>query len=162
VLYDAAGRAPERAEAPFRTPWYLAVGVAIAAVLALLGMRARTSGAARFGFSAVASLWLLFAGTGGVVLLSLWAFTNHGIAHRNENLLQLSPLALPLVLLLPTLAYGARWSARWAERLAVAVAALSVLGFVLQVLPRRLAGSLPERGTETKRAYVKRPAVSAA
>jgi hypothetical protein len=186
VLYAADGRAPERAEAPFRIPWYLAAGVAIAGVLALLAARARTSGAARFGFSAVSALWLLFAGTGGVVLLSLWAFTNHAIAYRNENLLQLSPLALPLVLLLPTLAYGARWSAKWAVRLALAVAALSVLGFVLQVLPgidqgngemialalpvnlalawaaRRLAGSLPERGAEPKRAEAKRPAVSTA
>ncbi|HEU0076543.1 MAG TPA: hypothetical protein VFQ76_02775, partial [Longimicrobiaceae bacterium] len=95
----------------------------------------RTSGAARFGFSAVSALWLLFAGTGGVVLLSLWAFTNHAIAYRNENLLQFDPLALGLVVLVPAAALGARWAARPARVLALAVAALSVLGLAMQVLP---------------------------
>ena len=50
-------------------------------------------------------------------------------------MLQLSPLALPLILLVPCVAYGARWAARPAWVLAAAVAALSVFGFVAQVLP---------------------------
>jgi len=101
-----------------------------------LACRARRGGgAARLGFSLVSGAWLLFAGIGGVILLGLWAFTDHSIAYRNENVLQLSPLALPLVVLLPALAYGARWSWRWGPKLAAAVAALSVLGFALQVLP---------------------------
>ncbi|HZG42725.1 MAG TPA: hypothetical protein VEY93_07165, partial [Longimicrobium sp.] len=81
------------------------------------------------------ALWLLFAGVGGFVLVYLWAFTNHSIAYGNENMLQLSPLALPLILLVPCVAYGARWAARPAWVLAAAVAALSVFGFVAQVLP---------------------------
>ena len=39
------------------------------------------------------------------------------------------------MLLVPCVAYGARWAARPAWLLAAAVAALSVLGFVMQVLP---------------------------
>jgi hypothetical protein len=77
----------------------------------------------------------LFAGTGGLMLLGLWLLTDHAIAYRNENLLQLSPLALPLALLVPALGYGARWAARPAWLLSAAVAALSLLGFVLQALP---------------------------
>ena len=134
VIYEAT-RPAERAAPPRWTLGYLLAGVALAAVLALLAVRARRSGAARFGFSAVAALWLLFAGTGGVVLAGLWAFTDHAIAYGNENLLQLSPLALPLVLLLPCLAYGARWAARWAVWLSLAVAALSLLGLALQAIP---------------------------
>ena len=120
---------------PSWIPGYLVAGLALGGALALLAARARRSGAARFGFAAVAGLWLLFAGVGGWVLAGLWSLTDHTIAYRNENILQLSPLALPLVLLLPALAYGARWAARPARLLAAAMAALSVLGFVLQPLP---------------------------
>lgn len=123
------------ADAPNWLPGYLAAGMALGGLLALLASRAPKGRAARFGFAAVAGLWLLFAGTGGWILAGLWSLTDHGIAYRNENILQLSPLALPLVLLLPVLAYGAHWAARPAWLLSAAVAALSVLGFILQILP---------------------------
>lgn len=135
TMLEAPGRAEERASPPGWTPFFLLAGLLIGGVLVLMGRAAPRSALARLGFSAVSTLWLLFAGTGGVALLGLWAFTNHQIAYRNENLLQLSPLALPLVLLIPCVAYGARWAARPAWLLAAAVAALSVLGFVMQVLP---------------------------
>ncbi len=128
-------RPPAPAEEPNWLAGYLAAGVALGGLLALLASRASRGRAARFGFAAVAGLWLLFAGTGGWILAGLWSLTDHGIAYRNENILQLSPLALPLVLLLPVLAYGARWAARPAWLLSAAVAGLSVLGFVLQIVP---------------------------
>ncbi|HEX6910308.1 MAG TPA: DUF4105 domain-containing protein [Longimicrobium sp.] len=135
TMLEAPGRAPELATPPLRTPFYLLAGLLLAGILFLLGSRAPRSGWARFGFSAVSALWLLLAGTGGLLLVLLWTMTNHQIAYRNENLLQLSPLALPLVLLVPCLAYGARWAARPARLLATVVAGLSLLGLVLQVLP---------------------------
>lgn len=135
TILPAVGRDPALATPPRWTPWFLVAGVAIGAILVLLARAAPRRALARFGFSAVSALWLLFAGTGGVILLGLWAFTNHQIAYRNENLLQLSPLALPLVLLVPCVAYGARWAARPAWMLSAAVAALSLLGFVIQILP---------------------------
>jgi hypothetical protein len=135
TLLPAQGRAEERRDPPPATPFFMVAAVLIASVLVLTGMSAPRSAAARMGYAAVSALWLLFAGTAGVMLIGLWAFTNHQIAYRNENLLQLSPLALPLVLLVPCVAYGARWAARPAWLLAAAVAALSVLGFVMQLLP---------------------------
>jgi len=135
TLLEAPGRAEERREPPVATPFFLVAGVLIASLLVLTGLAAPRSAAARFGYAAVSGLWLLFAGTAGVLLIGLWALTNHQIAYRNENLLQLSPLALPLVLLVPCVAYGAPWAARWAWRLSAAVAALSLLGFVMQILP---------------------------
>jgi hypothetical protein len=135
TMLEAPGRAPERAKPPFWTPWFLLIGLLVAGALVLTARAAPRSGWARFGYSAVSALWLLLAGTGGILLVLLWTMTNHSIAYRNENLLQLSPLALPLVLLVPCLAYGARWAVRSARALAMAVAALSVLGFVMQVLP---------------------------
>ncbi|CAA9338253.1 MAG: hypothetical protein AVDCRST_MAG68-2892 [uncultured Gemmatimonadetes bacterium] len=134
-LAVASTRPPEPAGSPGWLPGYLAAGVALASLLSFLATRAAKSRGARFAFAAVAGLWLVFAGTGGWVLGALWTLTDHAIAYRNENILQLSPLALPLVLFLPALAYGARWAARPAWLLAAAVAALSVLGFVLQPLP---------------------------
>jgi hypothetical protein len=128
-------RPAEPAAAPGWLPGYLAAGVALGALLAFLATRVAASRGARFGFAAVAGLWLVFAGMGGWILAGLWTLTDHAIAYRNENILQLSPLALPLVVLLPALAYGARWAARPAWVLAAAVAALSVLGFALQPLP---------------------------
>jgi hypothetical protein len=135
VAVAAVGRAPERREPPQRVPAYLLVGVVLAGVLAGLGWAAAKNRAARLGYAVLAALWTLLTGVGGIVLACLWLFTDHAIAYRNENLLQLDPLSLPLVVLLPALAYGARWAVRAAPRLAVAVAALSVLGFAIQVLP---------------------------
>jgi hypothetical protein len=135
TMLAGQGRPDELAKPPFWTPWYLLAGLLIAGLLVVLGRKAPASGWARFGFSAISALWLLLAGTAGLLLVLLWTMTNHSIAYRNENLLQLSPLALPLVLLVPALAYGARWAARPARLLATVVAALSVLGFVMQVLP---------------------------
>jgi hypothetical protein len=135
TMLPGTGRPDELATPPFWTPYYLLAGLLIAGLLVLLGRKAPRSGGARFGYAAISALWLLVAGTAGVLLVLLWTMTNHSIAYRNENLLQFSPLALPLVLLVPCVAYGARWAARPARLLATIVAALSVLGFVLQVLP---------------------------
>ncbi|HEX2191109.1 MAG TPA: DUF4105 domain-containing protein [Longimicrobiaceae bacterium] len=135
VLYEAASRPAERTEPPFWLPWYLLAGLALGGALAGLGALARRSAAARVGFAALGGLWSLLGGLGGVILLALWTLTNHRIAYRNENLLQFDPLALALVVLLPALASGARWAARPARLLALAVAALSLLGLVMQVLP---------------------------
>jgi hypothetical protein len=130
----ATNRAPERAQPPRWLISYLLIGSGLGAAFVLLARAARRSRAARFGFSALSAVWALLIGTGGLILVGL-LFTDHTIAHRNENLLQFDPLALPLVLLLPALAYGARWAARPARWLALAVAGISLLGFLLQLLP---------------------------
>ncbi|HET8656815.1 MAG TPA: DUF4105 domain-containing protein [Longimicrobiaceae bacterium] len=136
VLYQAVGREPIPAAPPRWIPRYLILGAAVGAVLVLLGVGAeRRRFAPRFGFSLTAVLWSALAGVGGLLLIGLWAFTNHTIAYRNENLFQLSPLALPLVVLLPALAFGGRWAARPARVFALLVAFSSLLGLVLQALP---------------------------
>jgi hypothetical protein len=53
---------------------------------------------------------------------------------RNENLLHLDPLSLCLVVLIPLAVYGRRGVSR-AIKLAGFVAALSLVGFVLQGIP---------------------------
>lgn len=131
----AMDREPARTEPPFRIPWYGLGGLLLGAALVLLARGAPRSGAARFGFAALASLWLILVSTAGVVLVGLWGWTDHAIAYANENLFQFTPLAIPLVLLVPLLAYGARWAARPAAWLMLAVAGLSLLGLLVQLLP---------------------------
>lgn len=135
VLFEAVGRPPVREAPPRRAGGYLLAGLLVGAAIAALALGAPRSRAARYGFAAVSGLWLAFAGTAGLLLAGLWAFTNHTIAHQNENLLQLNPLALALLVLAPVLAFGARWAARPARALAFALAGLSLLGLLLKALP---------------------------
>ena len=130
-----ANRPPERSGPPRWLLGYLLAGLAVAGAVVVLARAARRSGAARTGLAVVTVPWLLFAGIGGLVLLGLWGATDHAIAYRNVNLFQLSPLALPLAVLVPALALGKRWARRGAVRLSLVVAALSVLGLLLKVLP---------------------------
>jgi hypothetical protein len=131
----AANRPPERAAPPRWTVWFAVVGLLLGASVATLSRLVRRVRGARFGVAALSALWSLLAGFGGVLLLLLWTLTDHAIAFRNENLLQLNPLGLVLLLLLPPLAYGARWAARPAVWTAAALAALSLLGVGLGLLP---------------------------
>jgi hypothetical protein len=135
VVYEAT-RAPIPERPRSMLLGYLLAGLLLAGALVGLGQLAPGNAAARFGFAALSSLWLLLAGTLGVVLAGLWAFTDHAAAYRNENLLHFSPLALALVLLVPLVAYGARWAVEPARWVAWALVGLSVLGVLLKALPQ--------------------------
>ncbi len=114
---------------------FLAVGVALAAGILLTGRYGSTRRGLRIVWLTGTSLWALVLGVGGAFLVLVWALTAHWAGYWNENLFFFNPLALPLALLLPIAAAGSGWAARWALRLAVTVAALSVLGFAVQLLP---------------------------
>ena len=78
--------------------------------------------------------WAVVAGLAGLVLAGLWGLTDHVAASHNENLLQLSPLALSILPALPAALRG-KMMARYGLAAAALVAALSVLGLVLKALP---------------------------
>jgi hypothetical protein len=133
TIFESSAPPPPAAPPSWWT-WYLALGLAIAGSALLLGARARTSPAARFGFLVMTGGWGAAAGLAGVVLAGLWGLTDHLMAYCNENLLQLNPLAL---LILPAAfatargrKAGAPW--RWAT---LSVAGLSLLGLLLKLLP---------------------------
>jgi hypothetical protein len=117
--------------------------LAIAAVILLIGFAfwvrgARTGRLA--GFLWVAGLWSFAAGLGGTLLTGLWAFTDHLYSYRNENLLQLNPLSAIVGVLLFAYMWKRRRGrattpSRLLETTVIVVAALSLLGFVWQVLP---------------------------
>lgn len=72
-------------------------GCVIALILMWLAARSRTSPIARRTLAWTAAILHLLFGIAGSILLFLWLGTDHVAAHRNENLLLLSPLSLLLV-----------------------------------------------------------------
>ncbi|TFG50363.1 MAG: hypothetical protein E4H38_03705 [Gemmatimonadales bacterium] len=68
-------------------------------------------------------------------MLYLWAFTDHSYAYRNENMLQASILGLIMFGFLAGWARRSGPAPNGVRVLAVAVAVLSLLGVLIQVLP---------------------------
>ncbi len=123
---------------------FLAVGIAAAALLVLLGWTGLTNRTARLLAAVASSIWALVLGAGGLFMLAIWFLTAHWAGFRNENLLFFNPLGLALVVLAPValLTTGHR-ARRWARGLSIFVAAVAVLGLILQPLPW-----LPQRNAE--------------
>jgi uncharacterized protein DUF4105 len=116
-------------------PNYLVVGLILGAGLAILGTLSPRSGSARVGFGALSLTWTWITGIVGTLLAGMWAFTDHVIARRNENVLQFSVLALVVAILLIPVLRGKSWPVRTARALATAMALLSVAGLLGKVLP---------------------------
>ena len=130
-----AGRPPEPAAPPYYLPLFVAVGIVFAAVLVLL-VRSAEGGQrlSMFAATALAMLWSLIAGIGGLALLFAWFFTRHYFMGRNENLMHFDPLSIVLVVLIPLSIYGRRGVSR-AIKFAGFIALLSLFGFVAQGIP---------------------------
>jgi hypothetical protein len=140
VLFQAT-RAPEQASVNRGMMGYLAIalGLIILGAVLLIAFRNRGGTAAL----SLATVWSIVAGIAGVLVTFLWGFTNHADTYRNENLLQLNPVSLLLAAFLIRLMWkrrrssGDRDSGRLgALRVATIVAGASILGFLIQALPR--------------------------
>jgi hypothetical protein len=125
---------PELATAP-RLVWrLLLVGVALAATVAVIRIMAMSRRGAAWGFALVAMAWSFLCGLLGVILILAWTATRHVFWASNENLLQLSPLSLALVVLVPLALLRGR-AQRAARVVAVAVLLLGVFGALLAIVP---------------------------
>jgi len=130
-----AGRSPEPAEPRNYFPLFIAVGILYAALLIVLVKNAEGGNRiSLFGATALATIWSLIAGVGGLALVFAWLFTKHFFMGRNENLLYFDPLSIALVVLVPLAIYSLRGASR-ALRFAGIIALLSLLGLVAQLLP---------------------------
>ena len=123
----------ERRHPPEWWPVYLLIGIAIGGAFVLLARGTRRG--QRRALAVLAALWCAAFGTVGLIMTALWALTEHVATYWNENLLQANLLILPLAFLVPRLAAGSSWAARPAQVLAAVIAALSVAGLLLQLLP---------------------------
>ena len=132
TIFESTAPAPPDSP-PNWIHWYVAIGFVIGAGAFGLARKARTSGPARTAFLALAAGWTLLAGLAGIILAGLWGLTDHAMAGCNENLLQMNPLSLALLPLLPGALRGSRSGS--VAGLAAGIAGLSLTGLVLQVLP---------------------------
>jgi hypothetical protein len=134
TLYTSTATQPPP-QTPTWWPWFLLAGLIVGGALYATGRSFETSAPARTGFLVIGGAWTLFAGLGGLVLAALWGLTDHWATYYNENLLQLSPVALLLALTLRRVAWRPRKPHPVAERLAMFVAISSLAGLALKLLP---------------------------
>lgn len=134
VLYKS-DRPPEPSAPPRWTAYFFATGLALAALFAALGRRARRNRGARWGFVLLSTPWLLLMGVGGAVILWMGTATDHVVTRPNENIMHISVLALPLILLLPMSAFGSRRARLLTRYIALAMVGISVVGVLLKALP---------------------------
>jgi hypothetical protein len=112
---------------------FLLIGIAIGLGIVWLG-RARAR-VVRVFLAIFATLFEIFCGLGGAVLLFLWFGTAHQSAWRNENLFLLNPLCLVLIPAAATLARTRPRLSRWSMRIAWLVAALASFALFSKILP---------------------------
>jgi len=116
---------------PFWLPAYLLLGVTLGAAAFALARKAPGRRLVRAGFTICVAVWALVAGLAGLVAAGLWCCTDHTAAYRNENVLQVSVVALALLWLV----FRNPRVGRRALIVALIVAGLSVVGLLLKLLP---------------------------
>ncbi len=113
------------------------LGATIGGLAAGLGAAGRSPRRrwARLALGLLVLVWGAVGGVGGSVLSVLWGLTDHAMAYRNENLLQLNPILLVLAVLVPLGLAGRPVALKWGRRLALALAGLALAGLAIQALP---------------------------
>ena len=136
VLVQAARPPTPETPSSFSLLW-LVLGSGCAALFLSLGTAARRGGlSARAGLAGSVALWGVFSGLLGGILVTVW-FTDHDFIQWNANILQLSPLALPLAAIMGVALTRNSWwygrPGRLGTTLALLIAGLSVLAGLLQL-----------------------------
>ena len=140
-LLATSTRPPEPAAPPRWTIQFFLAGLVAAGGLFGLHAWARRRRGGQVAFVVAATLYTLLLGIFAAVGLWFWFASDHWAAWRNENLFGYSPLAIPLVVLLPF--FFRRHTPRVARvrkiilALSVALAATTLIGCLLSpVLPQ--------------------------
>lgn len=131
-----ANRDPVAAAAPNRIIPFTFVGVVLAVLLLMCALAAKRYRAMNVVLAILIGVWSLAVGFFGTLIELLWAFTNHVVTYRNENVLQANTLSLLLAGFAVAALMGSVRARRWAVWLALFVAGCSALGFMIQALPQ--------------------------
>lgn len=134
-LLVRAEREPPRDVPPRWELPMLAAGLGLGGLAALAAARAPRRRLAAQLAAVLYGLYGLFFGLLGTIFVGLWAFTDHEVAFRNENILQFAPWTLGLAVLAAGLARGRARALRWARCLVAAAAGASLLGLALKASP---------------------------
>lgn len=134
TLYESTAFPVPDAPPNWLLPLFL-IGSAIGGLFWWGGSRGRTSAPARYTLLVGGSFYALLTGVAAAIMAGLWAFTDHAVAGRNENVLQCSLVALLLTVALPFAIGDRPWALRWARGLALLIGGLSLAGVVFKVLP---------------------------
>jgi hypothetical protein len=81
------------------------------------------------------ALFGLVLGLPGLLGALMWAFTEHTVTYRNENLLLSNPLTFALFYVGIAMIFGSRRAASWARVISYTLLASSLLLVVLKLLP---------------------------
>ncbi len=114
---------------------FVAAGLGLGLLGALALIFARRGLWRRRLLCVVLGLYGTICGTLGTIFAGMWAFTDHEVAHRNENLLQLGPWAWLLLYAAQVLWRDEALGLKWARRAAFCCLTGSVLGLLLALLP---------------------------
>jgi hypothetical protein len=134
-LLATASRPPPRQDPPARFVSLLLVGLAIGLVFVALGWATPHRPAVRAVFGVTVALWSLVVGFIGCFLVYTWGFTDHVVAHRNENIFLCAPWGIVLAGFGFGVAFGSRRAALTALRLSVAALLFALLGWGLKASP---------------------------
>ncbi|EYF01560.1 lipoprotein N-acyltransferase Lnb domain-containing protein [Chondromyces apiculatus] len=134
-VIHASSRTPPPAAPPSWTWWFLAVGLGLGGALAGLGAAGRARRGARVAFGSVLAVLGFGLGLFGILLTFLWVCTDHAVTYRNENILQLAPWTIALVVYGVGVARGRERATRVALGLVGAAAVASLLGLLLKAVP---------------------------
>ena len=130
-----ARRAPLPDHPPARLVSFLLAGLALGLLFLALGWASPGRPALRALLGLSSAIWGFAVGFIGCFLVSVWAFTDHVIAHRNENILLCAPWAIVLAVLGIGVALGWRGAIRMAAIVAVAAATLAAVGLAVKAHP---------------------------
>jgi hypothetical protein len=132
VLFEA-NRPPSREAPPPWGRWFFLTGAALGAAFAALGWAAARSRWARVPLGGLIAIWGLLVGFVGCFLLYAWVFTDHVVAHRNQNILLCAPWALAFVVFGIGVALGRPGALRKLFALAAAATVAALLACLLKV-----------------------------
>ncbi|AKT39007.1 DUF4105 domain-containing protein [Chondromyces crocatus] len=130
-----SARPPVPEAPPDWTSRFIVVGVLIGGFFAALGAAAKRNAVARVVFGSALALVGLVLGFFGFLFVFLWLCTDHTVAFRNENILQMAPWTLLLAAYGIGVARGRAPSIQKAFRVTAAAAGASLLGLLLEVAP---------------------------
>lgn len=134
VLFRPQREPPPDYPPDMRLPLLLA-GVGVGCALFSLGLAGANWPLWRVLFALVVGLWGFVLGFLGSFLSFIWAFTDHVVAARNENILQCAPWAIGFPVLMIGVLRGKVIPARRAFVAILLGTALASIGFLLKVYP---------------------------